>query len=496
MPERYLAEAVTMSATPEPTRLGVEAIYLPRRPHLAISPGIGAAQWRGLVAKAPIVRNCISTLILQLTSVPRVIIAEDPKIVDYYLSVLDHFNGEDFNTAMSRIVRDILEVPFGGAIEVVRGTKKEVTGLFHVDGGSLYPTYDPELPFVQVDPTNSLRRVEFTSENLIRLPWLMRSDLSGYGWSITPCMDCLSAIESLVRSDLFYHTLLDDTPPPGILDLLDMREEEARAWAKSFRETFEGVDRFKIPILYEHTQPANWIQFQDTSVMKNLPELIRRYAEIVCSSFGMSIVDLGLYEYSQTKAGSVAQLQASKRQGLGALMAKVADAFNARILPDDVEFRWDPIDVEDAGKKATAQKTRIEIYEKVVAMGILNASQARAMIAAEGILDIDESMLKEMEKAEEEAAKQTAAAEEEAAKAAEEAAAVAVEEPADEEIVELPEEEAPEEEADDDDLEPVGDEEDAEEEKAKKKAVAKKQARSLAHAAPRNEFIRMILGEA
>jgi hypothetical protein len=377
-------------AQSEPTGKRVEP-FLVRRPYYYVDPGAyAAAAWRQVVARAPIVRSCIATLILQLTAVPYDIQCEDEKRQAYYLSVLDHLNGEDWRTFWGRVIRDTLEVPFGGAFEPVRwqtGPQKgELYTLLHVDGGSLAPTYDRELPYVQINPLRSYDRVHFGQDELIRLPWMMRTDLQSYGWSFTPCMDCFPAIESLVRSDIFYNSLLSDTPPPGILDLLDMTYDDASTWVESFRATFEGIDRFKVPVLYDHSQKAEWISFQETGLHSSLAEIVKRYAEIVASAFGMSIVDLGLYEYAQTKAGGVAQLDASRRQGLGALMNAIATVLNARVFPDDVKFVWKPVDTEDSVKKASAQKTRIDGLKTLVEAKIIKRHEARDMLAAEGII--------------------------------------------------------------------------------------------------------------
>ncbi len=381
--------------------------YLVRRPYYYVDPGAyTAAAWRQVIARAPIVKNCIATLILQLRAIPWELKADDDQKVEYYSSVLDHANGEDWPTFLGRLVRDTLEVPFGGALEVVRWREgrwqDNVYSLLHVDGGSLAPTYDAELPYVQINPLRSYDRVYFAPSELVRVPWMMHTDLPNYGWSFTPCMDCFPAIESLVRSDVFYNTLLSDTPPPGILDLLDMSRDEAEEWAESFRATFEGIDRFKIPILYDHKAKAEWISFQETGLHASLGELVKRYAEIVCSSFGMSIVDLGLYEYSQTKAGGVAQLDASKRQGLGGLMTQIATVLNGRVFPDDVEFVWKPLDTEDAVRKAAAQKTRVDTLAAAQAAGFIVKKEGRDMLAKEGIIVPDPDV--DIEKAEAEAA--------------------------------------------------------------------------------------------
>jgi hypothetical protein len=371
--------------------------FLVRKPVTLVDPtGLASAQWRAIVAKAPVVRACITTLILQVVAIPWAITGDNQKECDGYKALLQRANGgEGFKSFLGRVIRDALEVPFGGAMEVTRDAKGVANSLWHVDGGTLAPTYERDTPYAQINPQRSYDIVRFAPDEIVRVPWLMRTDIANYGWTITPCMDSFPAIESLMRTDIFYQTLLSDTPPPGLLDLLDMTQAEALDWAKGFRETFEGIDRFKIPILYDHKTAAQWISFQETGLAGQLADIVHRYSEVVAASFGMSVVDLGLFQYSQTKAGSVAQLDTSKRQGLGALMEAIASAFNEHVLPDTANFEWQPLDTTDKVQKATAQKTRVDTIDVAVKGNYIDRAEARKMMAQEEIFDVDPNALPE-----------------------------------------------------------------------------------------------------
>ena len=133
-----------------------------------------------MIAKAPIVRDCITTLILQIMAVPREIVSDDPEKVSYYTDIFDHANDEDLSIFLSRILQDTLSVPFGGAMEVLRQSDGLLHSIYHVDGGTLAPTYNEEYPFIQSDPKRTYNKVFFRPGDLVRIPWMMRSDPVSY----------------------------------------------------------------------------------------------------------------------------------------------------------------------------------------------------------------------------------------------------------------------------------------------------------------------------
>lgn len=399
---------------PDPERL-TPAPFIWRQQLAPRSPfGISADQWRNIVGRAPVVSLCRRTLILQITATPWKLVGDDPKEVEYYTEVLENANEESFDLLVERVVDDVLTVPFGGAVEPSFYRNDILANLYHVDGGTLFPTYDEQRPYIQVDPENSNRRVYFNKDTLERLMWAPIPDIRNYGWSRTPCMEVFGAVQSLMRSDVFYDQFLSNTPEAGILDLMDMKKDAAESWVKSWQELMMGIDPMKVPVLYEHESEAKFLSFSRSPSEIALPEIVKRYAEFVISSFGMSIGDLGLFEHQNTLAGASRMMQTSKRQGLGSLMRKLLRLINL-CLPKEVRFQWDPLDDEDRLRKAQAQKARADVL-KILASPPAPGEQAifppvviQRQVLQDGLIDVvdEEELLKILEeiekKAEEEA---------------------------------------------------------------------------------------------
>ena len=364
---------------PDPERLDPSPFVL-RRPFSHSSPfAVNADTWRNIVGKSPIASLCRRTLILEITAVPWKVLSEDEEDVGYYTDLLRSANGESFEVFIERLVEDVLTVPFGGAVEVSRYRDGMLAMIYHVDGGTLFPTYDPKIPYLQVDPENQLSQVGFTRNQLARVMWAPNPDKRNYGWSKTPAMDIFSAIEHLMRSETFYQQFLSNTPEAGILDLMDMEKKAAKEWVQSWAELMGGIDPLKVPVLYEHEKQAKFIPFSRPPSELALPEVVKRYSEQVCAAFGMTITDLGIFEHANTLAGASRAVQLSKRQGQGSLMRKVSNLINS-MLPDTVAFEWEPFDSEDKLRRAQTQSARATTLK---ALGTPDPSSGEAFFPAE-----------------------------------------------------------------------------------------------------------------
>lgn len=400
------------AAEPKPDRLNPQppfaAPYLNRRGIGPTDPfGIRPEEWRYIIARAPIAALCIRTLILQITALDWKVSCDDKGKITHFTEVIDNANGESFDAYCERVVYDMLTVPFGGATEVVKGKKGETALFYHVDGGTMFPTYDPDEPYVQIDPYQPMRRVWFTREQIKRLTWAPMTDMANYGWSRPPVMEIFFAVEQLMRSDVFYGQFLSNTPEAGILDLMDMDAKSAREWVKSWQELMIGIDPLKVPVLYDHEQPAKWIPFSRPPGELALPDLTKRYAEVVVGAFGMNIGDIGLFEHQNTLAGSSRMQANSKRQGLGSILRKIKNLINS-MLPPDVIFTWEAVDEEDRLRRANAMKIRADTL-KILATADPTTQQAimplkiiRQQAILDGlinVLDINDVDLTEIEQA-------------------------------------------------------------------------------------------------
>lgn len=330
------AQIVDKSATAR--SIQVTPPYISRAPFYFTNPTFFTNdQWR-VAAREPITRLCVRHIIRELLALEWDITSEDVEAdkqqIIYLKTIFENADdGDGWDAFLSRWVQDSLELPMGGIAEIAQDSLTGlVGGIYHVDAATVYPTYDRDVPFVQLDPFNTAARVWFSRGELMRLMLQPRPDLKRKPYQEAPVESAFVAIESLSKMYVYYAKQLGDTPVAGVLDLMDMTQAEAIEWAVGFRELFDGIDPLKIPILYDHTKPAKFISFGRTPQDLNIIEQFKRFAEMIASAFGLSIGDLRLFEHERTLAGVEASQRVTARSGVGFYAQSVEDVINRCIL--------------------------------------------------------------------------------------------------------------------------------------------------------------------
>ncbi len=356
---------------------------------------LSAVHWRRVVAQAPVVGACVDTLIMQITGLNWAIEADDDALVEKYTLLLNMAdNGGGFESLISRVAEDALTVPFGGAFELGSYPDGEVAWIAHLDAGLLGPTYDEKYPYRQTNPYDALHPKVFAGNEVSRVIWRPQTDIALYGWTKTPCMGCLPAIQGLLRSDRFWQTLLTDSPPAGILDIPGMSDQEARDWLDGWKTMMAGIDALKVPILTGEGRSdakgtAQFISFGQDATQVQLPELVKRYSEQVCAVFGMNVADLGLFGQELRLAGATKIIELSKRQGLARLLKQFERAVNNDVLPEGVTFKWEDVELEDTVRKAAAKNQTATALATLTTAGSITPNIALAQAIADGIITVE-----------------------------------------------------------------------------------------------------------
>lgn len=385
--------------TPKPTAIeGPPALF--RQPVTFINPAsLTGDHWRRMIGGAPIVRACVQTLVMQATGLSWSIQGDDEEAKAYFTKLLetaDTHDGGGWEVFSSRVLKDTLEVPFGGAAEIGTFPDGVVAWLSHVDGATMVPTYNQRFPYAQMDPfQGTMHPVTFTPDQIGRVRWQAQTDLRVYGWTITPVQDCLPAIQGLLRADRFWQSFLLDTPPAGILDIPGFDEQEARSWYESWKTMLTGPDAFKIPVLYGRERddgkaaPAQFIKFAESPGQMEMKGLLKIYAEEVTACFGMTLGDLGLFGQELRLAGATKLMELSKRQGLAKLLRGVKAMIDLMVLPDGLEFIWAEMDLEDELKKAQSKEVSARKIRSLVDSFVLTPGQGRRVALAEEVIPPD-----------------------------------------------------------------------------------------------------------
>jgi len=391
-PERL----ITMARDPRAKQM--ELPYLMRRIPFYVGhyDYFKATPWRNLARSQPIVQNCIVALTSQAIALNWYITSREKgkedeyaSDIQYHTDVLNSFNDEEYDVGIARMLYDVFTIPFGGALEIVRYPDGRLYKVLNIDAGTLRPTkaYGPDYPYIQSLPWNPLNTVVFRRDEIGRIYLYPRPEIDKEGWGMAPTEKAYLAIEALNLGDRYYVGLLTDTPEAGLLDLMDMKKDEAIAWARSWRELLTGQESIKVPILYDHEEPARWLPFSPSPADMMYDQVLKRYTQIITACFGIYISDIGLYEERQTLAGTIRTERRARRQGLGAVMAKIKNLWD-RILPPHLEWKCEEVDPEDIRSRAAAKVATANAISIGIRSALFTQEEGRRQMMQDGIFTI------------------------------------------------------------------------------------------------------------
>ena len=382
------------------------AIHLPTflnriLPYYTQPAWLEAERWRAFVRNQSIAIITRDTLISNMLNMDWDIVPRDAdeardtkmkKAIDYYKELFTYLEG-DFDIYLELMLQDLLDLPFGAAAEVGRVDDEPgapVLWVEHIDAATLFPTGNPDYPVAQQVPDVPGVQVIFPEHAISRMYMTPRPELRIKGWGMAPPQKVYLAIEMLFRGDHYYWKLLLDTPEAGIIDLIDMSEDAARKWLTGFRDIFQGIDGFKIPILYGHDTPAQWIPLNRPPIDMMYDKTYMKYAQITAAAYGLRLSDIGLAEVEGEKslAGVIRGERQSKRTGRALVKAKTSNHFNW-LLPPELKFVWKDADDEAVAAKGTAMQAMTGGLKTAMDGGFIDQAEGRAELVASGIFETE-----------------------------------------------------------------------------------------------------------
>jgi hypothetical protein len=403
--------AVPKSVTAPTGQRAVELpSYLSRViPSYGYSGWLEASRWRQVVRSQPLAIACRDTLLDNVKNLEWDVVPSDPdtsndkeikRAVQYYGDLLERINGGDFDAYIDLMGQDLMDLPFGAAAEIGRENDEPdgpVLWVNHIDAATLFPSYDEAYPVIQSVPEIIGQAIAFPKHAIDRMVYTPRPELRRSGWGMAPPEKVYLALEMLYRGDTYYWKLLLDTPEAGILDLMDMSEEDAGQWLGEFRTLFQGIDGFKVPVLYAHEKPANWIPFNRPPIDLLYDKTIIHYGQILAAGYGMRLSDVGLsqLEGGGTLAGIIREERQTRRSGFANVREKFRNHFN-RILPHQpdtqeqvIKFVWIERDDEATVARGRAMLAMGQGLKTLMDSGVIDAKEARHEVVAQGLMETE-----------------------------------------------------------------------------------------------------------
>lgn len=357
--------------------------------------------WRQVVQAQPVALLCREKIVDTLSSMEWRIEPKDPserqelrlKIRHYTdLFLYNKEQDKDYVDLVTHVLEDALDLPFGCGVELIREGDKpsgKVVDYVLLDGATLYPTNNRQFPVVQ--RVNGLADyVIFPRHAINRLNYSMRREIEWNGWAFPPPQKIYMAINMISKGDDYYWKLLIDTPEAGLLDLIDMDKDSAEKWIEAFRDLMTGVDPYKVPVLYEHEKPAQYLSFTRPPQEIMFDKAISRYDSLTAGGYGLSLSSIGLSSASnggETLAGSIRQERNDRTRGIG-LAKRKFKFFIDRMLPNQLEFQFVDPDDEQQVARGRAKLSISTAHNNWINNHVLSPKEARADLINTGLLTV------------------------------------------------------------------------------------------------------------
>lgn len=358
-------------------------------------------RWRATVMNQPIAQICRDTLISNTLSMEWAIrkreatdtmLQQEIDEIDHYTEVITE-SEDGYENISSLMMQDMLDLPFGGMSELGRlddDPEEPVMWVQHVDGATLSPTQNFEWPVIMQVPGVPGKPSVFPRHSIARAYWSPRPEIMRKGWGMAPPEKIYLALTMLYHGDRFYVNLLLDTPEAGILDLADMDEQTAGEWLESWGNLMAGTDPLKVPVLYGHEKPAQFIPFGRSPSELIYNDVTLKYAALAAAGYGIQLSDIGLAESSGEKslAGVIRGERQTRRTGRAEVRRRM-QAFWNRILPKHLQFIFEEKDEEAKTEQARALSTYGLALGQLRRDGLMSPEEARIELVATGLLETE-----------------------------------------------------------------------------------------------------------
>ena len=208
-------------------------------------------------------------------------------------------------------------------------------------GASIRPVYnahgelDASRAYVQVDREKVV--AEFALDEIMYIMQNPQNDMKNFGYGLSPIESILLSVQASLQADLFNaNTFAKDNIPPGILDLGDMSNEEAKAFIAEWNATVIN-DVQKLKFVWGGNNGKNlaggrrYIPFQQNNKDMQFIEYIDWLSRLKLATYGLTTLDANLTQ-DVNRATSVSQSKITEARGVMSVKRLLEEYFNREII--------------------------------------------------------------------------------------------------------------------------------------------------------------------
>jgi len=328
--------------------------------------GLGFDSLRKIADYDAVIRICITVIKKAVTQAEWDIIPKQEMPInkghikwakDFFTTV--NTNGDNLRELLECTIEDLLVLD-AGVWEKLYTVKGELIGLNAVDGATIRPVYNQ---FGEMDPAKAYVQMiggkevaSFEAKEIVYMMQNPQNDIEHFGYGKSPIESILLAVQASLNADVYNANIfMKDNIPPGMIDLGNMSEPEARKlialWNKT---TINNTQRMKF--IYGSDQPKKYTPFQQNNKDMQYIEYTNWLARIKLATYGLSTLDANITQDVNRSTAAV-QASLSNARGVRSIKKLIEEYIEREIfMPmgmDDIEFKFEEADsMEDTKMQA------------------------------------------------------------------------------------------------------------------------------------------------
>lgn len=249
---------------------------------------------------------------------------------------------ETFNVLLEKFLIDLIVIG-KGVIEKVRNPYGQLVELVARDAALFIPIYDKMtgvlLSYREYKPLTYEKIADHDPKNFI----FRYFNPTSYSYDGLPIIETIvNEIATLLLAvKAIGWIFANDELPPGVLHLGTIGDVALNRAKASFeaQRGIQGATKLRV---VDNVDDVNWVQFTRPFREMQVAELMPQINKIIASNFGLSLLELGLSDYTRPPTGQV-QVDFTRSKLNPVLMNTCAQVINTEVISEvdkEVKFLW------------------------------------------------------------------------------------------------------------------------------------------------------------
>lgn len=275
--------------------------------------------------------------------------AKVKQLTDFFENV--NRTGENMRELLAKVLEDILILD-QGVVELVRSYSGDIVGLNSVDGATIRPIINaygdvnPAAAYAQF--INEEKVVEFPQADMIMMMKSPQNDVYRYGYGLSNIESIILQVQAALNADMHNaRQFSEDNIPPGMVDLGDMNDDEAKQFIALWNATVVPHNH-RLKFLWGGKTEKKYTPFKQNNKDMQFVEYIDWLSRIKLATYGLTSQDANITADINRNQGEM-QNDLSRSRGVGSIKKLLEEYFTREIIQqgfqiDELMFKFPDAD--------------------------------------------------------------------------------------------------------------------------------------------------------